>query len=78
LALSIDENNINMINYPYLLDLNKTQIKTQITQTQNRLNQELNQHNKIFAYPYGEASLEIFKQVWIGTFYHGLIGIISR
>jgi peptidoglycan/xylan/chitin deacetylase (PgdA/CDA1 family) len=45
------------------LDLNKTQIKTQITQTQNRLNQELNQHNKIFAYPYGEASLEIFKQV---------------
>ncbi|CAC9436603.1 Polysaccharide deacetylase [uncultured Gammaproteobacteria bacterium] len=49
--------------HPYLLDLNKTQIKTQITQTQNRLNQELNQHNKIFAYPYGEASLEIFKQV---------------
>jgi hypothetical protein len=30
---------------------------------QNRFNQELNQHNKIFAYPYGEASLKIFKQV---------------
>jgi peptidoglycan/xylan/chitin deacetylase (PgdA/CDA1 family) len=54
---------LDIFYHPYLLDLNKTQIKTQITQTQNRLNQELNQHNKIFAYPYGEASLEIFKQV---------------
>jgi peptidoglycan/xylan/chitin deacetylase (PgdA/CDA1 family) len=51
------------VTHPYLLDLNKTQIKTQITQAQNRFNQELNQHNKIFAYPYGEASLKIFKQV---------------
>jgi hypothetical protein len=34
-----------------------------------RFNQELNQHNKIFAYPYGEASLKIFKQVKDYIFY---------
>jgi hypothetical protein len=39
--------------------LNKTQIKTQITQAQNRFNQELNQHNKIFAYPYGGFCMTI-------------------
>lgn len=49
--------------HPHLLDLNETQIKAQITQTQNRLNQELNQRNKIFAYPYGEASVAILEQV---------------
>lgn len=49
--------------HPYLLNMDKTQIKTQITQAQNRLNQELNQSDKIFAYPYGEANFDIFKQV---------------
>lgn len=49
--------------HPYLLDLDATQIQVQITQAQNRLSQELSQNEKIFAYPYGEANLEIFKQV---------------
>ena len=51
------------ITHPYLLGLDKTQVEAQITHAQNRLNQALNQHDKIFAYPYGEANLDIFKQV---------------
>ncbi|SFV85575.1 Polysaccharide deacetylase [hydrothermal vent metagenome] len=49
--------------HAHLLELNKKQIKAQITHAQKRLVQELGQRNKIFAYPYGEASLEILKQV---------------
>lgn len=63
--------------HSHFLDLNKSQIHAQIQQAQNRLNQELNKTDNglfsffkqkpapslILAYPYGEASLPILKQV---------------
>lgn len=49
--------------HKHLLELDKTQVKTQITYVQNRLKQELGVKAKILAYPYGEASLQILKQV---------------
>lgn len=49
--------------HPHLLDLNKTQIETQITQAQNRLHQQLNQSEKFLAYPYGESNPEIAQQM---------------
>ncbi|WXT99641.1 MAG: hypothetical protein Ctma_0345 [Catillopecten margaritatus gill symbiont] len=49
--------------HAHLLELNKKQVKVQITQAQKRLVQELGQRKKIFAYPYGEASLETLKHL---------------
>lgn len=49
--------------HAHFLDLNKVQIQAQIQQSQNRLNQELGKIDKVFAYPYGEASLDILKQI---------------
>lgn len=49
--------------HPHLLDLNKMQVQKQIAQAQDSLEKTLNQQHKFFAYPYGEASLSILKQV---------------
>ncbi len=49
--------------HPHLLDLNKEQVETQITQAQSRLTQVLGKREKILAYAYGESSLAILKQV---------------
>ncbi len=63
----IQSSNIEFYNHltthAHLLDLDKNQIKHEISHAQNRLNQELGVVNKILAYPYGEASLAILNQV---------------
>ncbi|SMN14926.1 Polysaccharide deacetylase family protein [uncultured Candidatus Thioglobus sp.] len=49
--------------HSHFLDLDASQIQTQIQQAQKRLNQKLGKRHKILAYPYGEASLTILEQV---------------
>jgi peptidoglycan/xylan/chitin deacetylase (PgdA/CDA1 family) len=63
----IQGENITFYNHTHthvhLLDLNQSQIKLEISTAQNRLKNELGVIDKIFAYPYGEASIETIKQL---------------
>lgn len=49
--------------HKHLLDLSPAQIKTTIQQAQSKLNQVFSLQQKILAYPYGESSMAILKQV---------------
>lgn len=63
----IQGENISFYNHfsshKHLLDLSKKQIIDEINNAQKRLNQELKVTDKILAYPFGEANIEIANQV---------------
>ncbi len=64
---AIQGDNIQFYNHTsshaHLLDLNKTQVLNEIDNAQKHLRKHLGVEAKILAYPYGEASLSIIKQV---------------
>jgi peptidoglycan/xylan/chitin deacetylase (PgdA/CDA1 family) len=51
------------VSHPHLIDLNEKLVEKEITYAQNRLQIEVGTSRKIFAYPYGESSLNISQKL---------------